>query len=277
MKNMASGGDGVNDGEKYLLASSGADGIVRLWSACCSSGEEKELNWQCVGMQDHHLLERDGGGGASEEEEERPQVYALQFVQSKAVGKNTNILLTSANDTIYLWNIDKEDDVHPQSPNNDDAVKRRRKFIPLRSIRFSHVDDEGSNFFGGLRNPNNELYVFDASYCESTDLLGVALSDGTCRVLSPLASTGRSNYDDSYRHDQCVLSLPPGYFAGKRGGHLTALSWDKSGTRLATCIASGRVVLWLLQVAIGDDGAQVLHPSCVSVLEGGKSWWLVFL
>jgi len=251
--------------EKYLLASAGADGIVRLWSATCDGGNvEEKLNWHCAGTLDHYMLENDGddnnGGGVSKEEEERPQIYALQFVQSKAT-PNMNILLTSANDCIYLWNI--VEDGSPQSPNN--SIKRR-KFLPHLSMRFSHHLDDGKyvNQFGGSRNPENELYVFDASYSESNDLLGVALSDGTCRVLS-LASGNNA----SFCQDQCVLSLPPGYF-GTRGGHLTALSWDKSGTRLATCIASGRVVLWLLQV-VNRDGREALHPSCISVLEGGET------
>mmetsp|Transcript_23668 Transcript_23668/g.42338 ORF Transcript_23668/g.42338 Transcript_23668/m.42338 type:complete len:401 (-) Transcript_23668:142-1344(-) len=246
-------------GEKYMLASAGADGIVRLWSG---SGEEK-LTWQSAGIMDHFLLEKNGvesGGGTTSEEEERPQIYALQFVQSKAA-PNMNILLTSANNCIYLWNI--VDDGSPQSSPSD-AIKRRM-FLPYLSVSFSHLDDGRQvNKFGGNRNPGNELYIFDASYSESNDLVGAALSDGTCRVLS-LANDGDNG---SFFQEQCVLSLPPGYFPGTRGGHLTALCWDKSGTRLATCIASGRVVLWLLQV-VDRDGTHVLHPSCISVLEGG--------
>mmetsp|Transcript_11025 Transcript_11025/g.23915 ORF Transcript_11025/g.23915 Transcript_11025/m.23915 type:complete len:508 (+) Transcript_11025:152-1675(+) len=245
---------------KYVLASSGADGIVRLWSGTTTTAEGDKLKWQSAGKLDHSSLEKNGADvvGTSKEDES-PQVYALQFVRSEAAAPNMDILLTSANDCIYLWNIVA--DGSPQSP--ADASKCQMSFLPYLSVRFTHLDDgSDTNQFGGERNPNNELYVFDASYCESNDLMGVALSDGTCRVVS-LANSG----NESFVQEQCVLSLPPGYFPG-RMGHLTALSWDKSGTRLATCIASGRVILWLLQV-VDRGGAQGLHPSCISVLQGG--------
>jgi len=241
---------------KYLLASAGADGIVRLWSG---SGDGM-LKWHSAGMLDHHTLEKNwGDGGGTSEEEDRPQIYALQFVRSDAAPQ-LNILLTSANDCIYLWNL--VEDGSPPSP-NDASTLRMIIFHPHLSFRFSHLQDGSDVYqFGGARNPDNELYVFDASYCESNDLVGTALSDGTCRVQS-LADC----HNEPYFQDQCVLSLPPGYFPGGVG-HLTALFWDKSGTRLATCIASGRVVLWLLQL-VDRGGVQALHPSCISVLQGG--------
>lgn len=167
--------------------------------------------------------------------------------------------------------------------NNASQIIKQRTILPYTSVQFSHLHNlqqHQVNQFGGERNPDNELYVFDASYSQSKDLIGVALSDGTCRVLS-LVANGKNNNNNAdrnhhraYCQEQCVLSLPNGYFPGNRGGHLTALSWDKSGSRLATCIASGRVVLWSLQVVNGVYGAmqrQVLHPSCVSVLEGGEN------
>ncbi|KAL9184269.1 hypothetical protein ACHAXT_002355 [Thalassiosira profunda] len=232
-------------GEQYLLASAGADGIVRLWSG---AGEGK-LDWQCAGTLDHFTIDQD-----AVEEKDRPQIYALQFLRGTGDEGNAT-LLTSANDTIYLWNV-----VDDKGADSSSGGVKRRKFVSHSSICFGHLDDgQEANQFGGPRNPNNELYVFDASYSDASGLLAVALSDGTCRVLPLLG--------DSFGKDQCVLSLPLGYFPG-RAGHLTALSWDQSGTRLATCIASGRVVLWLLQ-AVSGNGKQMLHPSCISVLEGG--------
>eukprot|EP00578_Thalassiosira_sp_NH16_P023905 CAMPEP_0181091058 /NCGR_PEP_ID=MMETSP1071-20121207/8194_1 /TAXON_ID=35127 /ORGANISM="Thalassiosira sp., Strain NH16" /LENGTH=372 /DNA_ID=CAMNT_0023173169 /DNA_START=55 /DNA_END=1174 /DNA_ORIENTATION=- len=213
----------ASGGEDYLLASAGADGIARLWSG---SRAEGKLTWRPAGELDHHGLGKEDGvqGGASEGEEDRPQIYALQFVQSEVLAPNMDILLSSTDNTIYLWNIVKN-----SYSTSDDGIKRR-KFLPHLSMRFSHLDDgRHVNKFGGERNPANELYVFDASYSESNDLLGVALSDGTCRVL-PLAV-------QSMR-----VEPAPRLFPGNEGGapHRIVLGW--SGTRLATCIASGRVV-----------------------------------
>lgn len=266
--------DNVGVVEKYLLASGGADGIVRLWSAVQKKNDEAEqkndtkLDWTCVGSLNHFHTE----------DEERPQIYALQFIQSPSY-PNLDLLLTSAHDSIYLWNIviDDDDDDAKTSENTEASnhqqnkkFNNKRRFLSLLSIQFAHLEGGSkTNQFGGQRNPENELYVFDASYNESSDLLAVALSDGTCRVLS-LAAVDEDNGADNQtplQREQCVLSLPPGYF-GDGGGHLTAVNWDKSGSRLATCVASGRVVLWMLQYA-GVDGSIFLHPSIVSILDGG--------
>jgi WD40 repeat protein len=235
----------------YLLASGGADGVVRLWSGV--ENTEQQLEWQCVGSLNHFV----------EDDEERPQIYALQFIQSPSY-PNTDILLTSAHDSVYLWTIESEEESAAESP----PPYQPRKFLSLLSIQFSHLEDGTQTYqFGGSRNPENELYVFDASYSESNDLLAAALSDGTCRVLS-LAASNNIDEDENIQREQCVLSLPPGYFGG-RGGHLTAVEWDSSGTRLATCVASGRVILWYLQnVGVGDSIS--LRPSVVSILDGGS-------
>lgn len=265
------GSVGLNDGEKYLLASAGADGVVRLWSACQSEDDDK-LEWKCVGTQSHYEYEQND----NDEEVEPPQIYSMQFIQSKSA-PHLNLLLTSANDAVYIWKI--ENDV--QSTNNDN-VPNKRLIQPHLFVQFERLDPNSGayvNQFGGPRNPLNELYVFEASYSECNDLVGAALSDGTCRVVS-LANHKNNNTteeDDEMLDDnnplqrgQCVLSLPPDYFPEERGGHLTALSWDESGTRLATCIASGRVVLWMIQTVRREDGLSFLHPTCVAVLEGGE-------
>lgn len=53
---------GGGERERYLLASAGADGIVRLWSASSanSNGDDsgaESLTWRTAGALDHHLLE----------------------------------------------------------------------------------------------------------------------------------------------------------------------------------------------------------------------------
>lgn len=311
--------------EKYVLASAGADGIARLWSAFVPNSaslktdddthtnsnndeaREEPLTWRCVGLLDHYMFEKKERNGSHsqkemEEEEESddkeedddndcPQIYALQFIQSKKMSSrsivtntectnnenNTNVrLLTSTNDYIYLWDVIalgeySGSDKMPQSG----GITNLRKFHLQTMIQFAHINDDtryNINAFGGERNPDNALFVFDASHCEMNDLLGVALSDGTCRVLCNGNSDDGDQASSSSYQERCVLGLPPDYFGNNRGGgHLTALSWDTSGTRLATCLASGRVVLWSIHtVKKGIDGMDVLlQPSCISVLDGG--------
>lgn len=255
--------DDAKGEDAYLLASAGADGILRLWSAFHDE-ERQKLRWKLVGTKDHY--EPLDSNGAASETEDRPQMYSLQFVQSPS-SPGVNLLMTCANDFIFLWDIQSS------------GAEKTKRITSHLSIQFSHLDPSlgtNSNQFGGPRNPDNQLFVFDASYSEVNDLIGAALSDGTCRVVS-LSNAGTSKdekqdhpHGDTFHEEQCVLSLPANYFPGTRGGHLTALSWDGSGTRLVTCIACGKVVLWSIQIMMREDGSQILHPSCVSILEGGQ-------
>ncbi|KAL3778814.1 hypothetical protein HJC23_009847 [Cyclotella cryptica] len=249
--------------ETYLLASAGADGILRLWSAIFREEREK-LQWKLVGTKDHYQL-LDSNASASETED-RPQIYSLQFVQSPSF-PNSTLLMTSADDAIFLWNI-----------KNSIGTDKTKEITSHLSLQFSHLDPSlatNVNQFGGPRNPDNDLFVFDASYSEVNDLVGAALSDGTCRIVSLSHSGGPNDETQDREHGhslyekQCVLSLPANYFPGTTGGHLTALSWDSSGTRVATCIASGKVVLWSIQMMMREDGSQFLYPSCAAILEGG--------
>ena len=223
----------VGDGseEKYLLATAGADGVLRLFSASIKDGR---LQWQLVGSKDHYQL--------LNETEDRPQIYSLQFVPhpSKLIGSNDTsdwLVMTSADDAIFFWDL--------QKPNKN---SKEREIISFSIMQFTQV---GHNEFGGPRNPNNSIYVFDAAF--SNQLVAVALSDGTCRVLN---YQGQSN-------KQCVLTVPE-EIVGSGGGHLTAISWGANGTSLATCVACGKVILWNI-LAMNEK----LCCGIVAVLEGG--------
>jgi len=100
--------------------------------------------------------------------------------------------------------------------------------------------------FGGERNPQNIIFVFDASYNAANGLLGVALSDGSLRLIN-----GRGI---------CVspITLPGNY------SHFTSFSWDLAGKHLAICVSSGALVLLSIEL----NGSSV-KPRCNAVLNGG--------
>ena len=218
--------------EKYLLATAGADGVLRLFSA---SFKDERLQWQLVGFKDHYQV--------LNEIEDRPQIYSLQFVPHPSqmmTGSNEAsdwLIMTSADDAIFLWDMQK-----PNTNSNELEI------VSHSVMQFTQI---GHNEFGGPRNPNNSIYVFDAAV--SNQLVAVALSDGTCRVLSL----------EGQNDKQCVLSVPE-EIVGNSGGHLTAISWDATGTSLATCVACGKVVLWKILTMNAK-----LYPSIMAVLEGG--------
>jgi WD40 repeat protein len=140
-----------------------------------------------------------------------------------------------------------------------------RRTTPLISLAAAAADDAPSPTttsagYGGPRNPQNLVYVFDASYCAANDLLGAALSDGSLRILN-----GRG---------VCLLrlQLPSRGASSSRGHHLTSLAWDATGTRLATCVATGHVVTWVLDYlgnAKTTARSTTLRASCQAILQGG--------
>jgi WD40 repeat protein len=251
--------NGDNVAKSSFIASGGADGIVKIWR---SPDPSKKNSWECIATLDHSSFE--GRTRASDDEDGIPQIYALQFIDHwQGLASETNdFLMTSSDDYVHLWEMDKE---------KDDNEKLC--FTEVFSIRFTAVDNFGSgvsvcavtsaglkvpqpqassstatdNAFGGERNPANTIYVFDASYCPENGLLGVALSDGSMRLVN-----GRG---------VCLstLSLP-----GCRS-HLTSFAWDSTGTRLASCVATGHLILW--SIASGEGQTAV---SCLAILEGGK-------
>ena len=276
----------------FILASGGADGTVHIWR----TADVENNDWEIVHSIDHSAfegrpkdvkapLDEVAFGTEREEEEEKEeekepsQIYALQFIDNwRAFDRDqetqNSFLLSSSDDFVHLWEV-----------NGIDAETGRWSMTEVMSIRFinmntfgygvvvSRVTDQGLNLqagsangdavtgaggaaatganltgFGGDRNPNNLVYVFEASYSVASGLLGVALSDGAVRLVN-----GRG---------VCVgvLKLP-----GIKS-HLTSFAWDSSGTRLSSCVATGHVILWELDIS--PSGA--VSPACAAVLEGGK-------
>mmetsp|Transcript_20768 Transcript_20768/g.29318 ORF Transcript_20768/g.29318 Transcript_20768/m.29318 type:complete len:1004 (-) Transcript_20768:58-3069(-) len=297
------GNDDISKNNKYayIIASAGANGIVHIWT---SSDATQKNSWTCIGTIDHASLgsnqkkttsattdnigeDTNADDEEKEEEENVPQVYALSFVdhwQAFATDEETqnSFLITASDDYVHLWEIELGDKEKEESEESDDGYNDNFAFKEVMSIRFTDMhklgggvsvgrvtssgfvtgaagDNElifqtgptkegGGNAFGGSRNPDDLVYVFDASYCSGNGLLGVALSDGTLRLLN-----GRG---------VCVsiLSLPG------CESHLTSFSWDSTGTRIATCVATGHLILWTVDIG---DGKGKAAASCVAVLEGG--------
>jgi len=238
--------------------------------------------------------EQDTEQEKKEEEKKGTEVYSLQFIDRwlglpsfHGIGADADtnqrsslgVLMTSSEDFIHIW---QHCPLPLKLPLN--AFEDCTELKKIMDIKFTHLDygyggvfvllnSEGvddsceehpdTNFtqaaqssnivtdkrcFGGDRNPENLVFVFDAVQCEANNLLGVALSDGTLRLVN-----GRGI---------CVTILQlPGCQS-----HLTSFGWDKSGYRLASCVATGHVVLWDIDFGSGKGNVQ---PCCRAVLEGG--------
>jgi len=301
--------DSDNKISGMILASAGADGLVKIWQST-----DECHKWDCISTLDHapkenHIKskeEKDENGtkeekdenGAKEQstdnEDNIPQIYTLEFIdhwqglptprsflgqENDATERsNLSILMTSSDDYIHFWQACP----CPLQPNSkkegeaSDITEQQFKMDRILNFRFTHLEhgcggvfvtleqDENSDnqpfstssssdanvskAFGGAKNPENIVYVFDASHCPANNLLGVALSDGTVRLVN-----GRG---------VCVSILQlPGCQS-----HLTSFGWSKTGTRLASCVATGHLILW--DIYFGDGKGRI-RPACRAVLEGG--------
>jgi WD40 repeat protein len=236
------------------------------------------------------------------EVDETPQIYSLQFISHwAALSTNSGFLLTSSDDYVHIWEwitSEEEDENSPKkrkgdAPNDGAVVDEKEAqdsvmlFEEILSLHFTCLDHAGygvrvgslttapnvQSNFGGARNPHNLVYVFDAAYCAANGILGVALSDGTLRLMN-----GRG---------VClsVLQLPPASVE-RVSTHLTSFAWDRTGQRLATTVATGHLVTWNLEVSnplgvvVDPPGGNPLHrlvsegihTTCCAVMDGGHAF-----
>lgn len=238
---------GKESGFSKLVATAGADGTVKVWA----TKDPSENAWTCSATLDHTSFERVPVN--PEDEAEKPQVYAVQWIDHWSGlpvhgGKETknSFLLTTSDDFVHLWELESK-------PEGDSKDLKFREVMSLNFVSFQNAaygvsvcqvtnsgvgiqrkaegqlkkSNDGSpaqKAFGGERNPSNLIFAFDAVYCDANGLLGVALSDGSLRLIN-----GRG---------VCISIVQlPGCQS-----HLTSFSWDSTGTRLATSVATGHVV-----------------------------------
>jgi WD40 repeat protein len=322
-----------------LIASSGADGVVRLWACADRKGLDEEgrriidNKWKCEYILDHGKLislgsqkqntdrdeqipekktaanqeEKDDGENGKED---KPQVYSLQFIDhwdiftknlteprcsrhSQPEGQpeqeskeneyeKNSFLMTSSDEFIHFWEIESHAfDKQLKLDNHKLRILQdQMKLTEVMSLHFGPLDDQYSYgvtacsvtgmgmqlppppakvkqdkneeiAFGGERNPDNTIFVFDAAYCPGSGLLGVALADGSLRLVN-----GRGVCIS-------VIRLPG------NSSHLTSFCWDKSGSRLATCVGTGHLIAWSLDAESHQGGKYHTVATCTAIFEGG--------
>uniref|UniRef100_A0A7S4JFF3 Anaphase-promoting complex subunit 4 WD40 domain-containing protein n=1 Tax=Odontella aurita TaxID=265563 RepID=A0A7S4JFF3_9STRA len=285
-----------------LLASAGADGLVKVWRFSCIEKEDTEPQWACISDIDLVSMEKQLGAtgeqkgpgtksgcldnsvekssnGKEEEQNEQgeecpPHVYALQFVEgwqyslcgdsgpSGSVESGKSMLLTSSDDFVHLWEPALKNTTSESKPAPDcgGGVKTQRlEFKRCLAFRFGQLNEENGGVLihsiAGKPGPHHDylinatgVFVFDASFCQANNLLGAALSDGSMRLINV--------------RGVCVSILQlPGC-----SSNITSFAWDLAGSRLATSVATGHVVLWDVDIGSGKNSVEC---ACRAVLEGG--------
>ncbi|MEM1007839.1 MAG: hypothetical protein AAGJ35_02430, partial [Myxococcota bacterium] len=250
------------DKHYWMLASSGADAKLRVYAAPKDSIAEMTLLCELNHQDDFDLRDP---------LPEPPQIYGLAFVDTwkGLTSGDMPVIVTGSEDYVHVWEIE-----NVQASKMYLAEILSTKFSDLNQVGWGVrlcpvtssglADPNGSvapvtlstnvtgHRFGGERNPDNTVFTFDISYHAEAGLLGVALSDGTLRILN-----GRG---------VCVsvLSLP-----GCQS-HLTSLAWNTFASsqngqqpllQLASTVATGHIILWELHPV-------TFQPSCKGILEG---------
>jgi len=276
-------------GSSLILASAGADGVVKLWYSIDDAKTWKSLSTLHHFSPEINKVETRENDDTDEEptEEEKAQIYSIQFIDGWNPSHNPSnsknfdcayCILTTSDDFIHLW--------EPQSFELNDEMNTEQLLMSrIMSIRVTHLElgfggvfvlftgddikespnsfhypnveiDQSSSSgvttkqaYGGPRNPDNLVYVFDASYCPANGLLGVALSDGSLRLVNARGSC------------VFVLQLP------ECKARLTSFAWDSAGKRIASCVGTGQIILW----SILCDKSGRTEASCSAILEGGHT------
>ena len=269
--------------ETFLLASGGADGVVYLWTASTTAADQDPTEWRTCATLDHTpWAVQDPNATKEEPEKPQIYALALiddwYGLPNQDPGVPNAFVLSSCDNHIHLWEWQPEKSAHKKVKVDDNGWTVDKMILrEVFSVRFGSWHDPGygvtvgqvtgsaaldlpmtkelaaqapqtqqadEQVFGGKqRNPHGIVYVFDAAYSAALGCLGVALSDGTVRLLN-----GRGIC-------WSVLQLP------HVQAHLTSLAWAASTNILATAVATGEVVTW--QVWPGHT------PVCRAILAGG--------
>lgn len=192
-------------GRSIAAATGSADGIVRLWgmaAGATATGIERYRALRVVGRLNH----------CNEAERLDGQVYSCMFLAGHAAdgaiagaGAGARHLLTASDQSVHLWDI------------------KTCKRVASRAL--SKI---GEISIGGERNPNDLSFVFDVKPRPGagSDVLAVALSDGTVRVGDVLHG----------EHHTSVLRA--------RSTIQTSLAWSADASTLVSCGRDGSLTIW---------------------------------
>lgn len=184
-----------------LICTCGANGLAVVWS--CKS-PEKSVGLKSLPRKE--LALRHSSGSTTNP----AQIYTCEVV-SEASG----LFVTAADDILRVWDMDGR-----TLCSTDTSAGNVEELLPQQSLQFTSytggsdtsVSGVGSATFGGVRNPDDLCYIFDAKVAPGcTNLLGVACSDGTTRMVDLRSSQMGGS---AMTAPVCTQMLPINQFLG---------------------------------------------------------------
>jgi WD40 repeat protein len=111
----------------------------------------------------------------------------------------------------------------------------------LSTRSFSPVSSPSVIPLGGLsRNPEGKAFIFDASISSSQGIMGIALTDGTTRIVPVDGGVEDVDSGSGSKGDE-IACLSGGHPIGDR---LTGCSFSPDGMLLATSTSTGYITVW---------------------------------
>lgn len=106
------------------------------------------------------------------------QIYACESFDVS--NDSSSAFMTAADSSVYLWDLNSQN--FKASDNTSSHVWTVSADSDSRSS--SPSSDSGAQGYGGPRNPDNDIYIFDAKINpQQQNVIGLALSDGNIRQI----------------------------------------------------------------------------------------------
>lgn len=163
------------------VCTGGSDGNVILWSV-----DGSDSNGSTCEVKKLHVLQH----GAE------AQIYVCESSSS-----NSSDLVVAAENFLVVWDLD--------------SLQQSRVYN-FRELASTNGEAQAPGF-GGHRNPENNVFVFDGKLCPiQSQVIGVALSDSTIRILDSRAPSNEA-YSTIHLARQCESGT-------EKIGHATSVS-----------------------------------------------------
>jgi hypothetical protein len=191
------------------------------------------------------------------------QIYACESFDVS--NDSSSAFMTAADSSVYLWDLNAQN--FKASENKSSHVWTVSAESDSRSS--SPSSDSGAQGYGGPRNPDNDIYIFDAKINpQQQNVIGLALSDGNIRQID-IRSAGFVSSDSTAAP---FAPLQNTNFSQSRSQIGNSLNPCNSGDSDLPFFES----ISLTGAARGDKAVGNAHATSVSILAYARITWLQF-
>lgn len=151
------------------------------------------------------------------------QIYACEILQHASSDGISNSIITAADDCLYQWNLETYSVIN--------TWRFSQSNVYINGNSESGADNEGLQY-GGPRNPDNMIYIFDAKVATQNSV-AVALSDGSVACIDNRSSSSVS---------RIFLKNLSG-ISNLLSSHATSVNWTPDCLNLLVSLGNGNVAI----------------------------------